>query len=41
MKMVTLENIHACLENESPEVEIDEPTRKAAERSIINMVAIK
>ena len=41
MKMVTLENILSCLENESPEVEIDEPTRKAAERSIINMVSIK
>lgn len=41
MKMVTLENILSCLENESPEVEIDEPTRKAAERSIINMVNIK
>ena len=41
MKMVTLENILSCLENESPAVEIDEPTRKAAERSIINMVNIK
>jgi quinolinate synthase len=41
MKMVTLENILSCLENESPKVEIDEPTRKAAERSIINMVNIK
>ena len=41
MKMVTLENILSCLENEAPEVEIDEPTRKAAERSIINMVNIK
>ena len=41
MKMVTLENILSCLENESPEVSIDEPTRKAAEQSILNMVAIK
>ncbi len=41
MKMVTLENILSCLENESPEVVIDEPVRKAAERSIINMVNIK
>ena len=41
MKMVTLENILTCLENESPEVTIDEPTRKAAEKSILNMVAIK
>ena len=41
MKMVTLENILACLENESPEVHLDEQVRKAAERSIQNMVAIK
>ena len=41
MKMVTLENILSTLENESPEVTIDEPTRKAAEQSILNMVAIK
>ncbi len=41
MKMVTLENILSCLENESYEVSIDETTRKAAERSILNMVAIK
>ena len=41
MKMVTMENILACLENESPEVILDEPTRQAAERSITNMVAIK
>lgn len=41
MKMITLENILSCLENESPEVYVDEPTRKAAEKSILNMVAIK
>ncbi len=41
MKMVTLENIASCLEAESPEVILDEQTRKAAERSIINMVNIK
>ena len=41
MKMVTLENIFACLENESPEVKLDEDVRRAAERSIQNMVAIK
>lgn len=41
MKMVTLENILACLENESPEVMLDEDVRCAAERSIQNMVAIK
>ena len=41
MKMITLENILRCLEDESPEVHIDEDTRKAAEQSILNMVAIK
>ncbi len=41
MKMVTLENICSTLENLSPEVIIDEPTRRAAEKSILNMVKIK
>lgn len=41
MKMVTLENICAALENESPAVEIDEDTRRRAERSIRNMIAIR
>ena len=41
MKMVTLENILSCLENESPEVILEEETRQAAERSIKNMIAIK
>ena len=41
MKMVTLENILSCLESESPEVLLDEEVRRAAERSIQNMVAIK
>ena len=41
MKMVSLENILSCLENESPEVVLDEDVRCAAERSIQNMVAIK
>lgn len=41
MKMVTLENIVACLENESPEIVIDEKIRKRAERSILNMIHIK
>ncbi len=41
MKMVTLENIVACLENEAPEIELDEATRRAAERSIRNMIAIR
>ena len=41
MKMVTLENILSCLEKEYPEVLLDEEVRKAAERSIQNMVAIK
>ena len=41
MKMVSLESIIACLENESPEIIMDEETRKSAERSILNMIAIK
>ncbi len=41
MKMVTLENICAALETESPVVEIDEETRRRAERSIRNMIAIR
>lgn len=41
MKMVTLENIVSCLENEAPEIHIDEEIRKQAERSILNMIHIK
>ena len=41
MTMVTLENIAAALESMSPEIEIDEQVRKAAERSILNMIKIK
>ena len=41
MKMVTLENIVACLEIEAPEIVIDEEVRKRAERSILNMIHIK
>lgn len=41
MKMVTLENILSCLENETPEVILDESTRLAAEKAILNMIAIK
>lgn len=41
MKMVTLENIVSCLENEGPEIEMEESVREAAERSILNMIAIK
>ncbi len=41
MKMVTLENIYRCLRDEAPEVCIDEPVRKAAEKSILYMVAVK
>ena len=41
MKMVTLENICAALETESPVVEIDEKTRRRAERSIRNMIAVR
>ena len=41
MKMVTLDNIAECLEHESPEIELDEEVRRAAERSIRNMIAIR
>lgn len=41
MKMVTLENICRTLEEESPEIVLDEDVRRAAERSILNMIAIK
>lgn len=41
MKMVTLENICSCLENEGPEIVLDEEIRKAAERSILNMIAVR
>ena len=41
MKMVTLENIAAALENLAPEIVLDEATRQAAERSIRNMIAIR
>lgn len=40
MKLVNLQNIITCLESESPEILIDEPTRTAAEHSIRNMIAI-
>jgi len=39
--MVTLENIAACLENEGPEITLDEETRRKAERSIRNMIAVR
>lgn len=41
MKMVTLENICTCLENEAPEIILDEQVRQRAERSIRNMIAIR
>ncbi len=41
MKMVNLENILTCLENETPEVILDEDIRQAAERAIKNMVAVR
>lgn len=41
MKMITLENILTCLENETPEVILDEDVRQAAERAIENMVAVR
>ncbi len=41
MKMITLDNIISTLENLSPSVEIDEPTRKAAQKAILNMVKVR
>ena len=41
MKMINLENILSCLENESPQVHLDEEERKAAQKAIENMIAIK
>lgn len=41
MKMVTPEKILACLENDAPEIVLDEQVRQAAERSILNMIEIK
>lgn len=40
MKMITLESIIACLENESPTIELDEVTRKKASKSIEAMVKV-
>ena len=41
MKMVTLEKIADTLERMAPEIVIDEELRRAAERSIVNMIAVK
>lgn len=41
MKMITLEKILACLENEAPEVLLDESIRAAAKRSIDNMISVR
>ena len=41
MKMITLESILACLENEAPEVLLDETIRAAAKRSIDNMISVR
>ena len=40
MKMITLDSIIKCLENESPEIKLDEDTRKKASKSIEAMVKI-
>ena len=40
MKMITLDSIIACLENEAPTIELDEETRQKASRSIEAMVKI-
>ena len=41
MKMITLENIFTTLRDERPEISLDEEVRRRAERSILNMIAIK
>ena len=41
MKMVNLENILKCMEDETPEIILDEETRQAAEKAIKNMVAVR
>jgi quinolinate synthase len=40
MKMITLDSIIACLENESPTIELDEEVRQKASRSIEAMVKV-
>ena len=40
MKMITLESIIACLEKESPTIELDEDMRQKASRSIEAMVKV-
>ena len=40
-KMITLESILECLENEAPEVLLDESIRAAAKRSIDNMISVR
>ncbi len=41
MKMITLDNIISTLESMSPEVVLEEDVRKAAERSILNMIGVR
>ncbi len=41
MKMVTLDNIISTLENMSPQIEMDESVRSAAERAILNMIKVR
>jgi len=40
MKLNTLEKLHSCLKNETPEILMDEVLRKQAEKSIIKMLEI-
>ena len=40
MKLNTLEKLHACLKNETPEILMDEVLRKQAEKSILKMLEI-
>ena len=41
MKRITLENIYECLKDESNEVLVDEATRKAAHKAVMNMINVK
>jgi quinolinate synthase len=40
MKLNTLEKLHACLKNETPEIVMNEVLRKQAEKSILKMLEI-
>ena len=41
MKRITLENIYECLKDESNEVLVDEATRKAAHKAVMDMINVE